>query len=537
VSQRNRTVSAPELMGLTVRSASRLYLSLPFILSDELEFASCADSISSVGTEVWDERPERKSGPLWTRRPLKLARETLLPHLANGLNPDQGQSHARPHPATALLWHLSPAALQLLRADSNNARWEVVAGKGAEPIPIKLEAAHLSLYRARSAVLTFEVSVLVTEATSWFAALNALRNAGRSDVVLTITPDGKRERGQGPLLPSGTTPTSTEIRELVGRLLDLSIHPRLPRPRASDGNQPEARWWSEIYLPGQLVPFPCLFVDGVGGDRDRVLQLAHRIRFGFGPQQAIDAGRPLLDRSPAEVWDYERGALFIAAVDGAGFLACDAPDHEFWRSTLPNHLREQYHVGFTIALAQRAALMNMSRLVAREWPAEGDHSRSSDHVEQRWVFARLLAYLQEYTARLEFDQAFHTEHHQNAYDRWRRALAVASLYREVHDEVEAMQDFLSAESESESEHRQRRFEILIFLLTFIVLPAQLPLALFAARLGEWPGIRDWPAWAEELGTALYAVMLLGIGAYVFLASRRLGRFWKGRRTVGKSNQS
>ena len=524
-------------MGLTVRPVSRLYLSFPFILSDALEFASCAGAISSVGTEVWDERPERKASPLWAPRPLKLARETLLPHLANGLNPDQPQSQTRRQPATALLWQLSPAALQLLRADSNNSRWEVVAGKGAEPIPIKLEAAHLSLFRARSAVLTFEVSVLATEATSWFAALNALRNAGRSDVVLTITPDGKRERGQGPLVQSGTTPTSNEIRELVRRLLDLSVHPSQLSPGMNDGLQPEARWWSGIYLPGQLVPFTCLFVDGVGGDRDRELELAHRIRFGFGPKQAIEVGRPLLDRTLADVWDYERGALFIAAVDGAGFLACDAPDHEFWRSTMPNHLREQYHIGFTIALAQRAALMNMSRLVAREWPADGDDSAPADHGEQRRVFTRLLSYLQEYTARLEFAQAFHTEHHQSAYHRWRSALGVAGLYKEVHDEVESMQDFLSAESEAQNDHRQRRFELLIFLLTFIVLPAQLPLALFAARVGEWPGIKDWPAWAEELGTALYATMLLGIGVYVFVASSRLRRLLKGRRAVGKSNQS
>ena len=215
-------------------------------------------------------------------------------------------------------------------------------------------------------------------------------------------------------------------------------------PRKTEGN-----WWEEIFVADNLVPFPTLFVEDSVPQQELRL-IACRIRYGFSGTQEIDPDIWQLSDDSGEILHYSRQAVFVFSIDTAGFLCCGPPDEEFWRSTLPDHLRNHYLLVLILTLAQRTALMKISRLVASSWRA------GATEQEHRDLFRAISDDLLEFTARLHFVQAFHTEHYHTAYSRLRTAFRIAQLYDEVQDEVSQMSNQLDAESEKRQIEAERR---------------------------------------------------------------------------------
>lgn len=515
------TAAAPEFEGVSCRPESRLRFALPF----RFERDTIADRIGSlIGMTVdhWTSAEGAPASgpvaaPVWGRSSLAHARLYLLPHLGAFINTDPATVSPHSSRAAAHLMSLTPAGVRALRGDRHHANW-ALKPRYREPLQLRIEAADVMLLELGIGVLVITICVLDDTAAAWFEALHSLRfAAGERAPAVYVCPDGFRDVSECPVLLTGRKENvinaATVFRVLLtgGRI---------------DTEEYRKSWWQPIFLAEQLVPYSSVFLDGASADDHQRMLLAHRLRFAFGPTQDVSASAAMLNAVDDDGLPYAERMLFTCAVDGGGFLACDAPETEFWKSTLPSHLQAEYLLVFLVVLAQRTALVSMSKRVAEQWAQPVAPDETSRVATSAQAFAGLLGSILEYTARLEFAQIFHTQHHHACYELWRRAFEVSLVYEEVRSEVDAMRAFLDEraqaranEQERSKEARQRRFERLIYIITFLVLPAQIPIGLFAARLADWPGVRDWNGTAEELGTLVFLVVVSLLGLAFYLRGR------------------
>jgi hypothetical protein len=255
-------------------------------------------------------------------------------------------------------------------------------------------------------------------------------------------------------------------------------------------------------VKGQALPYAVVFLDDVPEEQEE--NYAFWLRNFFRPEQVpvpTTAHLPGQDIGPYH--EYFTRQWFTFSLDGAGFLACNAPQHDFYRGTLPNHLGHEYFFVYQIALFQRVALLRLSSQVARSWKSSTAPKVSAKTL-QNMEDLRMTLY--RFTARGHFGHVMQRQHHHDVYRKWWEFLQIQELFDEVSDEVEKISNYLDSKQYNQLEMGQRRLNSFLFLLGF----PGLALGVLEVMQVDWP---------------LYSVLLLlgGLCLVGFLVAWRLGR--------------
>ncbi len=449
----------------------------------------------------------------------------LLPQVRDYLN--------RGTPPTARLWELRHDALDSPAGLGARADWTLMLLRQGKEIPFYLGAVHLMLFSVGVGFLTVSTKPESAEVANWFDFLHYFRYAWRGREVRVHVQRRIGKDQVGPYFPQSAGGLERHpdgigpFGEIVEALLREAALPR-ERTEALDGK----RWWEEVFVPNQLLPYAAVYVDGVseGGNPEReTVELLYRMRNFFHSGQKI---HPTPEDSrfydhPA-LLPYAEGMWFVFSLDGGAFVACDAPRDNFWRGTLPDHLRRVYFLLFLLVLHQRYALTMLEEGVARHWIV--GEARQAEQ-EREAAFERIRDMLLSFTARGYFSQVMQQEHHHRVYQRWQETLQVQRLYEEVRDEVQEMYQYVlirqteRLQQAQEEEQRQqqeaqererRRTWQLEWRLNLIVALVGLPLLALTFLIAIGPTFE----WRIVERVLVASVALGGLGLWVI--SRRAG---------------
>lgn len=442
---------------MRVRPESFIRLVYPFIL-DGATLDVCEAAI--------DRREFKPGRKLWRRSEFPVSE--LLPHVADYLNPPPGTQ------PTACLWQVeaealqSPDALGMKKAASE---WQLVVDGGKKTIRIGFEDIQLALFRAGVGFLTLRVGLSTDHLHEWQDVLHYLRFLRRSRVHLRVTRRTGIDADRRPIVqdyvpPLCRPPASLDSPLVLGDVVDGLLD------TASGGRG--SRWWREVFVPHQALPYAAFFLEDVPESADALL-LYQTHNFFHSEQQVFPAPEDLaLDQD--HLLPYSARQWWVFSLDGGAFIACQTPDTAFFRETLPRHIDEQYLLLYLLALHQRFALMRLSQEVTGSWlPLEGTRpSEFEQHAEE--VFRRIRNALLSFTARGYFAQVMQRRHHHRCYLRWLDVFQVERLFAEVSLEVREMHDYLLMRRTSQVEALSTSLNV----IATIALPPALILGLMDA---------------------------------------------------------
>jgi hypothetical protein len=431
------------------RKASRLRFVYPFAFDGtkfEARMATIAGTtatISGAETAVWE--------------PDSFPAEDLVAHVAKYLNADEHNSRE-----SASLLRIRDEVRDHVDGLGANVAWALKWS--SREFRFSFEEIELATFRAGIGFLTLAVRPHSDDPHDWLDFVHAFRfTRGRRAPRLAA------ERSVGfdaatktklvePFVPVWASPTwSTD----GGRLANLISHLLMDPARTHDPDP----WISEVFIPGQLLPFSAYMVDDA--------QPEEIVTLRFQMQRSLPARQPVAPPDspamPRHLLEYSAGQWFIFSLDGGAFLAANAPTSEFFRVTLPQHLESQYFLLFLLALHQRFALMTMSIAVCEAALLSGEQRFAAFQSIQR----RLL----EFTARGLFKQAMQRENHHVVYARWQEVFDLDRLYAEVRDEVSdlavearvAHEERMEQAAEAQrlrDEGRARRVQLLTLVIGF-----------------------------------------------------------------------
>ncbi|MFB2976538.1 hypothetical protein [Microseira sp. BLCC-F43] len=255
-------------------------------------------------------------------------------------------------------------------------------------------------------------------------------------------------------------------------------------------------WWQEVFVPGQMLPFTAIFTDGL--PEDKQLHLLYKLRNFFNTAQGNHPASCDLQPDHSALLPYVEKQWFLMSLEGGAFLAGDARKTDFFRQTLPHHLRNEYFLLFLLALHQRFTLMMLSEKVTHNWVIA---DKTNCDKEREKVFQEIRDQLLLFTARGYFAQTMQREHHHRCYLKWQEVFQVERLYQEVSDEVREMHEY------SMMRQSQRVEERINLVGAFIGIPA-----LIIGFLGiNLQGI------TSDDGMALWLALLIGLGGGIGLS--------------------
>jgi hypothetical protein len=376
-----------------------------------------------------------------------------------------------------------------------------------------ITGAQLGIFRLGVGFVSLEISPRSDRLSDWLDALHFLRfYRGRGEPLLPVGHKARHDAADvlraenflGPLLAEAT--------------LDSEV---LSFPAWSNGvRRGNGHRVREPYVPGELLTYVALFVDGVPEEEQQ--RLLHHVFYRF---------RSTAESEPGEEYDesnwclpYQKDQQFLNSIQGSAFVAFDAPLTRFNTETLPSHLGTTYFVLFMLALLQRFALDQLSELVASSTGHVLDDTERSKARRELERVTALDSRLLDFTGRCYFVQVSQMEHHHRYYARLRDVNQIEDRYREVTEEVHALRAHASSRVSVEEERNSLRVGTALMVITCVLLPLQVIEALFSTKLPDLPGIRDLsPSWsAVTAGFVLLAAS--GIALLVVYGSR-----WERRR--------
>ncbi|MDW8222027.1 MAG: hypothetical protein RMJ82_03650 [Gemmatales bacterium] len=452
------------------RDASFAYFVYPFLFESR-DFPRIVDAVSSLRGDPGGE----ENGPFW--REMQFPHEDLLAHVRDYINPRETDK------ATVALWQLSNMALKHYKLHSEIG-WRLCTPYRHIPFHFCSRrggfAVQCGLFRVGVGFLTFQAHPDSEDAGDWLDLLHFFRFvAGQRQVYL------EHEHATEPI----------HFRHILDNLLQHAFHSR-------------TRWWQEVFVPDQLLPYVALYVEEV--NRDETPELVYRARNLFPVEREIyPSDRELALDHPA-LLTYAHQQWFIFSLTGGGFLALDAPRGDFFRGELPERLARQYFLLFLLAQQQRFALMRLSQLVSEHW-LRGDEAQRLEHFE----YIRLS--LLEFTARGYFTQVMQRDQHHRVYARWQEVLQVRDLYQEVGDEVREMHDILQ-------KRLAERVEARLKLLTWVIAFPTLAISFLSINIRGWTAEEGLSLqWALAL---LASAVSLGILLWAWDKILCFGQRWR-----------
>jgi hypothetical protein len=304
-----------------------------------------------------------------------------------------------------------------------------IFGEGGE----KGFTGQLALFRDGVGLFSILIKPKTRDLGDWLSVLSAFRyvNRPRSVRLWACSAAGKNERNQKVYQPFFPEPAGGLGEHPDGSgVFDDLLNAFLQTGRLDED---ATEWWRDVFVPEKMIPFAVLFVDDAPVEQD--LELAYKVRNFFLPHQGKTPAPDDLRTDHPSLLTYDSRQWFIFSLDGGAFLACDAPQRDFFRRTLPEHLRNQYFIIFLLALHQRFLLMSLSQQVSDHWLEADDAARTH-------AFESIRDTLLEFAARGQFTQIMQRENHHRCYRKWQEVFQLKDLYTEVRDEVREMHDYL-----------------------------------------------------------------------------------------------
>ena len=405
------------LEGIKVdQKASFVNFVYPFLFNPE-EFLVRTEAFENAQW-IGRERPLR----IWKQQ--HFPEDDLLPHVARYLNPSD---HT---PPTARLWKIEDYTLTSRSGLGGKEEWELVIPQGL--VHFRINDVQLTMFRIGVGFLTVQVEPKEDKVSNWLDLIHYFRFArGRRGVgIQAKCKVGKAQSVPFYPEPAGGIAQHPEGKGFFTELIDaLLITARLEKE--SD------LWWHEVFIPGQLIPFAALFIDLV--TEKEIPSMVYRVRNFFHACQEINPSDEDLRLDHPNLLPYAKYHWFVFSLDGGGFVGCNPLQTDFFRKTLPDHLKDQYFLLFLLALHQRFTLMMLSEEVAKHWLA--DDYKCNDEDREK-AFARIMDAFLSFTARGQFTQVMQQEHHHRCYQKWQEIFQVNSLYQEVSEEVQEMYNYL-----------------------------------------------------------------------------------------------
>jgi hypothetical protein len=441
---------------ITVADCSFVHFVYPFVF-DPRELANHIQAFDAATYEnrtVWREHD--------------FLADDLMPHVADFLNlsdtpeyepfaprkesPPAGAQKGGAIP-TARLWKLNDE-LDNIYGLADRAIWSLLARSDID-VPFKFGevgrtrfAVHLALFCSGVGFLTVQARPRSDRLNDWLDFIHYFRicNGQRS-----VQMKGLRRTGANrtvPFFPAPACAVATHS-EGIGTLQDI-YGALLRTGQPAEEQEP---WWEDVFVSGRMLPYVSLYVDGLQDDEERACLLFRLRNFLRSGQEIIPGPADLCLNHPANI-EFALHHWFVFSLEGSAFVGCDAPQNEFFRSTMPQHLHNEYFLLFLLALQQRFALIRLSDQVARKWHAT-DISQNTREAEFGIIRDSLLSF----TARGYFAQVMQTEHYHRCYVRWLETFQIERLYREVRDEVQDMHDYIllqqSRRQEEQAEQTNR----------------------------------------------------------------------------------
>ena len=382
----------------------------------------------------------------------KLPIDELLMHVADYINPLQGK------PATAHAWSLSEDSLKAWR--DGNARWELLTRYGGRDVSIEFEFVKVELF-----LFHLGVGFLIVTANpkgdvleDWLDFLHFFRFlGGQRDVLIHAEERNPSRRGnQGVLDADASRYSGTTFDHVCELLQSLRL------------DKEDRIWWEEVFIHNQLLPFCSLFVDGI--PHTDVAPLLYRVR-NFSPaRRELHPSAVDLSGDNERILPYADKEWFLFSLDGGSFVACNETDSEFFRATLPDHVRRHYFLLFILVLYQRFALTSLSMDVAKSWIVEGERREGEGvgYQQLKQHFERIHDKLLSFTARAYLRQVMQREHHHRYYRRWRETFQIDESYQDVSVEVREMHSFLMVRATEEEERSTKRLETTISMIAVLI---------------------------------------------------------------------
>ena len=425
--------------------------------------------------------------------PLNLPQEELIEHMGQYLN------LTREEPATARVWRLSHDAARQFGIDRST-KWRLLCPRGEIGFQFGRGddlgfAVQLALFHTGVGFLTVQVWLDSEDQANWMNLLHYFRFArGQRGVSVRAErrtveqssakssnpqPEGEIQNTQSASAEAASPksppepkwveffPSAAEKNIPAGKkpFFLAVIHALLHTASRQDGEL----WWQEVFISGQLIPFATLYFETV--PEQMVAETVYRVRNFFHMGQEVGLTEEDRSLTHPKLLPYARQMWFTFSLEGCAFVAIHAPNTDFFRRGLPDHLKRHYFLLFLIGLNQRFTLIRLSQEVSRRW-LQGD---SGQRIE---TFERIHRLLMEFTARSYFSLVAQREHHQRFYSALQQTLMVDTLYQEVKDEILEMYQALQREQSERIEHNQAlqrqqsmRLERRVsFLTAFIAVP-------------------------------------------------------------------
>lgn len=442
----------------------------------------------------------------------KFPKDDLLRYVADYLNPDSDES------ATAKMWRMSNHAFNSYNALGSRAEWALHTTQMGEDlqknklvIPFEFDSIELSLFRPGVGFLMFEVTPQSNQLDVWQNFIHFFRHSARESVKLTATRKVGREQAQIDFFP----PFAEECRkDNCRRLEDISSGLLNQINLKMKDNQ---NWWRYVFVPSQMLPYAVLFVQSHPREEDDLLLFRLR-KFLHTHQLRKPAHSDLVAPHPSRL-DYAERQWQTFTLDGSAFLACDAPDTEFFRTSFPQNLRNEYFLLFLLVLQQRFALTNFNEKISKNWLEKNEDERAA-------AFERIREDFFIFTARGYFVQAMQREHHHRAYLRWQETFQIERFFREVRDSIREMHDYLQTrrterlkqltekqtrQQETAAMQHDRKISLIGVLLAAVFGVPTLVIGFLNINLRNLTSKDDEGLFLEEAFWVVGAAVLIGIG--------------------------
>lgn len=445
--------------------ASDVRFVYPFIFSVE-EFDPCVKQLEQAH---W----EGRGRPLQIWEQLPFPEDELLAYVARYLNAPEGKQ------PTACLVRLTDDALKSTRGlgggINSGVQW-TLTGRKTE-IPFEIMEIQLALFQVGVGFLTITAQPTdgADRVETWldfvhyFRFARGQRAVGLSARRRTGIDRETREPRTSPFFPepAGGLAQHPEGQGIFQDVIHMLLGTATPVDKAEV-------WWDEVFMPGTLLPYLVLFVDGVSDEE--IPLLAYRARRFFHAGQELHPSSQDLCLDHEALLPYADRQWFFFSLNGGGFLACNPPTTPFFRETLPDHLHNHYFLLFLLALQQRFALMLLTQEVADKWLIAPGTATDQDSLHAREkAFAQIRDHLLSFTARGFFTQVMQREPHHRCYQQWQKTFDVERLYREVSDEVrymhsklEAARDQLAQRADEKRRQQTQRLERRLNLIAWVI---------------------------------------------------------------------
>jgi hypothetical protein len=446
--------------------------------------------ISKIKNIFWQSR----QGPANVWEECECAEDEILPCLKSLLT--RGDDNCG-----AYFWKIEGNALQSPFGFGGSLNWHLLSRK--EEIPFKFEEVKLGIFSIGIGFIIMRVCLLSSNKDSWLDFLYNFRFCrGQRNIKLRVTRQVEQYKNE-PYWPGIGGDLKSRPNEYgnIEEIIDMLLYPLIQQSGS-------LKWWQDIFIPGQLIPFACILLEGQEQAiidellNNELAEFIYRIKNLFHSRQEIRLLQSERKPEQSMLRLYSENQWFAYSLDGTAFIAYNPPKTTFFLNTLPSHIGNQYFLVYLLVLSQHFILINLSNQVSRYWI----HSDESKKVK---VFRIIKASLLEFTARLYFTQVIHSNHQHIYYSKWQDVLQITCLYNEVKDEVFSMHNEITLKLAEDQYRRTKRLELMLLGLgSFIGIPA---LCLnFMIGMGE--------------NSVLKAILFLSAGLFLgagFLVASRL----------------